>query len=363
MLELPKNNSKRIVIQTLAHERPDRLAVFEGSFWDEFAADWRRQSTAAPDVAIEDYYWLDLNVAVAVETLFPTRMREIRRVGDDIYEDDGWGRIVCTRPGTYFREPVERILNKPADLDAIEFDPAGLDCRYGDFMGDVNHHRSKGRAVFVKIGGPFIRSMFFRGEVELLMDMVRDESFARTLIERVGEHLLQMGLESLRRADAYDFGVWIYDDMCNSIAPMFSPQTFERVLMPTYKHMVSSLKAAGARYVMQHCDGNIAPLLDMLIECGIDGINPVEYNSGLDVVELLPKYRNRLVFIGGVCNIHILPSGDEPRIRRHIEALVEAGRNGGLIIGMHSVGPDIPLEAYELYRRIVAERGGGSATR
>ena len=105
---------------------------------------------------------------------------------------------------------------------------------------------------------------------------------------------------------------------------------------------------------MFHSDGNLTPLLDLLIAAGIDGVNPVEHGAGMDAVDLLRRYHGRLFFIGGVCNTHILPRGDVGEIRRHVAALVEAGRHGGLVIGTHSVGPDISTESYEAYREVVA---------
>jgi uroporphyrinogen decarboxylase len=139
---------------------------------------------------------------------------------------------------------------------------------------------------------------------------------------------------------------------------MFSPAVFADVFLPVYRRMVATLKAAGAPRVLLHCDGNLMPLLDLLVEAGFDGINPVEYGAGIDVGELLPRYWGKLCFVGGVCNTHILPRGDAAAIRRHVERLVDAGRNGGLVIGTHSIGPDISVASYELYRRIVLECGG-----
>jgi len=356
MLELPKQDSAKIVRQAMEFRRPDRLPVYDG-FWSEFAEAWRRAYGLGPDADIEDHYWLDMRVLTAREEFFPTRVREIKRAGEDVWRDEGWGRVVRRKEGTYFSETVDRILKDPRDLDRLQFDPAGLEVRYDGFLDDVRRHHEKGQAIFLKIGGPFIRTTFLRGEVEFLMDMAEDEPLARALVEKVGEHLLQIGLESLKRSRGRDYGVWIFDDMCNANSPMFSPATFERVFLPTYKRMVATLKAAGARWVMLHCDGNVGPLLDLALEAGIEGINPVEYHAGLDVVKLLDRYAGRLRFVGGADNVHILPSGDAARIRRHIEAIVDAGRNGGVIIGTHSIGPDISIESYELYRRIVAERG------
>lgn len=83
--------------------------------------------------------------------------------------------------------------------------------------------------MFVRIGSPFIRTSFLRGETEFFMDLACDEGFAKEMVARVGEHLLQVGLELFKRADACDFGIWIYDDMVNINSPMFSATTFERV--------------------------------------------------------------------------------------------------------------------------------------
>ena len=353
------NDSTNLVKKALSFQTPDRLPVFINAFWDEFTAIWRQRDSSRTDIEIEDYFGNDLCVPVAREEFFPSRMGEIERKGGDIFSDDGWGRIIRTKEGTTFYEVVERLLKTPKDLEAIEFEPADLSLRYNDFLKEVTEQRLKGRAVFIKIGGPFIRSTFFRGETEFLMDMLQDESFAIAIVEKVADHLLQVGLESLRRADAYEFGVWIFDDMCNINAPMFSPKIFERIFLPVYKHLVAELKSAGARWVILHCDGNLLPLLDLLIEAGIDGINPVEPAAGLKIPELIEKYYGRLSFIGGLCNTKILPGSDQDRIRQHIEEAIEAGKNGGLILGTHSIGPDVSLENFELLRRTIKTKGRG----
>jgi hypothetical protein len=348
--------SARRVRQALEFQRPDRLPAVDG-FWPEFVDRWRAETGRPNTTDIEDVYPNDLAVPVAVEQLFPSRLAVVGQDGGFVLQDDGWGRIVRTQPGTTFSEAVTQTLRVPADLDRIAFEPAALESRYPAFLVAVQRARQRGQAVFVKIGGVYIRSTFFRGQAEFLMDLAADERFARALAERLADHLLAVGLESLRRADAYDFGVWIYDDMCSQRGPMFSPVTFERVFLPIYHRLINALKRAGARWVFLHCDGNLRPLLELLMAAGFDGINPVEYSAGLDAVELLERYRGRLRFVGGVCNSHILPGGDLPRLRRHVEALVDAGRDGGLVIGTHSIGPDISPTSYDLYRRIVATRG------
>jgi len=353
----PTTDSARIVEQALSFRTPDRLPVYN-DFW-EFEERWRHERRPAGETPIEDHYWIDLKVVVAAEQLFPSRMGDVEHRGDYVYHDDGWGRIQRKREGAYFAETVERVLNSPKDLDRIEFEPPTLDTRYGDFAVEAARHRSKGRAVLVKIGGPFIRSSFFRGETELLTDMAADEGFAKAVIEKVGAHQLGIGLESLRRAGAY--GVWIADDICSINAPLCSPGQFERILLPVYRRLVAALKSAGARWVILHSDGNQMPLLDMLLDAGIDGLNPVEPSAGMDAVHLIERYHGRLSILGGLCNTRIFPRGDRDEIRRHVEPLIDAGRDGGLIIGASSFGKDVPVEAYEYFRELVAKRGTHSA--
>lgn len=95
----------------------------------------------------------------------------------------------------------------------------------------------------------------------------------------------------------------------------------------------------------------------MLIEAGIDGINPVEPKAGMNILELKKIYGDKLSYIGGVDNAFILPSGNKEKIKEHILPILEAGKEGGIVIGTHSIGPDISVETYEYYHRLVQKYG------
>lgn len=125
--------------------------------------------------------------------------------------------------------------------------------------------------------------------------------------------------------------------------------------------MISSFKKAGANKVILHSDGNILPFLDMLIEAGIDGINPVEYKAGMNVLELKKKYDKKLSYLGGMDNAIILPRGNKKEIENHVRPILEAGREGGIIIGTHSIGTDISVETYDYYRYLIQRYGNYEA--
>jgi uroporphyrinogen decarboxylase len=147
--------------------------------------------------------------------------------------------------------------------------------------------------------------------------------------------------------------------MASNRGPLFSPQTADEVLVPVWAEMVRAFKSAGARKVILHSDGNIGPLLDRFIEIGFDGIHPVEPKAGLDIVELRGRYGDRLALLGGLDNAHILPRGDPEEVVRHAKRIAEVGQGGGLVAGMHSVGPDLSVETYETVIEVLRAAGHG----
>mgnify|MGYP000468801893 CR=1 FL=1 len=346
--------SKQRVMAALDHRPPDRIPTFD-SFWTEFRQSCIEELGLPADVDIDAHFGTDIRIAVADETPFPTRTEVLEEDGHARTVRDGWGRVVQTFRDAFFYRELEVAVKEKGDLDRLEFDSPQLDQRYAGFERNVERWQDDW-CVFCKTGGPYLRTTYLRGEVNFLTDIAADPAFARALADRVADHIIQIGLESLARGDLYDTGLWIYDDMGNNRQPMMSPASFEIVFLPAYRRMVSAFKRAGANKVILHSDGNIGPLLDMLVDVGFDGINPVEPRAGLHIPTLQQKYPG-LSFIGGMCNSHVLPEGPEERIREQAREIIEVARDGGVIIGAHSIGPDIPVSHYMHYHRTVKEEG------
>jgi len=65
----------------------------------------------------------------------------------------------------------------------------------------------------------------------------------------------------------------------------------------------------------------------------------------MDVWTLLPEYRGRLAFHGGLSTQKTLPFGSVENVRRESRRLLELGREGGYIFApAHDVEGDVPLE-------------------
>jgi len=311
-------------------------------------------ATTTPD----DYYGRCVCERLGDESLFPSLSGKIIRTeGEYELVNDGWGRIVRRCRNGYFSETVERVLKERGDIARIIPEPADLDSRFTGFPERVQAEKDRGVYVFAKIGGLYCRGQFVRGEEDLLMDMMLDKSFCEDFFDLMAEHLTQMALQTLSRGNLWDTGLLVCDDMAGSKMPNFSPAIFEELLLPRYKKMLSRVRDAGCAHVFFHSDGNIGPLLDLLVDAGFEGFNPLEPSCGLDLVKLREKYGRRIVFCGGVCNKHVLPRGNKKEIEAHVRPLIELGRDGGLVIGQASIGDDVEPEAYDYYMSLVRKHG------
>lgn len=120
--------------------------------------------------------------------------------------------------------------------------------------------------------------------------------------------------------------------------------------------MIKAYKQAGAKYVLFHSDGDIRLILDMLIDAGIDGINPVEPRANMKVVELRKRYP-KLILAGGMDNTGVLINGPIEKIQASTREIIDVASDGGAIIGSGSIGPDISLENYAAYHEVCMTYG------
>lgn len=337
----------------LSHRKPDRVPRYE-IFLPGYVEQWRRQRGGdAPANIYDDYANVDIGTVLAMqEGPFVSRMRREEGDGDMYFEHDSWGRAQkFSRSGTFF-EVLETALSNKTDLDTLRFEEPWTEERIEYYR--QWEARSHDRFCPVSgVMGLFMSSYYLRGEFELLIDLKEDEAFCRALADRVAAFLTPAGEKTLDVTGTWDTALWVYDELGNNQSSMISPETFERVYLEPYRTMIGRWKEQGLKNVILHCDGNCLPLVDLLIEAGFTGIQGNNPSAGMTVPDMKAKYGDRLALIGGMCNIHVLTKGDHHEIERQAEAILDVARDGGVIIGTHSIDSDIPVEHYDFYYETV----------
>ena len=107
--------------------------------------------------------------------------------------------------------------------------------------------------------------------------------------------------------------------------------------------MYGVVRDAG-KYVSIHSCGDVDELFDDLVAIGLNCFNPFQPEV-MDVATLIPRYRGRLTFYGGLSTQRTLPYGTPGDVRRETRKLIALGRDGSCILSpAHAVEGDVPLE-------------------
>ena len=96
----------------------------------------------------------------------------------------------------------------------------------------------------------------------------------------------------------------------------------------------------GGKYVFIHSCGDVDELFDDLIAIGVNCFNPFQPEV-MDVTSLLPMYRGRLCFHGGLSTQRTLPYGTVEQVRQETSRWLEGGY---IFAPAHDVEGDVPLE-------------------
>ena len=126
-------------------------------------------------------------------------------------------------------------------------------------------------------------------------------------------------------------------------------------MLPYLKQVCDFIHQNSDTKVFMHSCGSIEPLLPLLIEAGIDIINPVQISAtGMDAAALKRKYGDRIVFWGGGANTQQVLGIEPPKaVRDHVRTLVQTFKPGGgyVFCPVHNilgnVQPESILAAYE----------------
>lgn len=184
------------------------------------------------------------------------------------------------------------------------------------------------------------RAWTLRGMEALLMDFVIHPDFVHELMGAICDY----NITQIKHALTFDIdGVKLGDDWGQQRGLIMGQECWNEFIRPYLARIFKVIKDAG-KYVFIHSCGDVDELFDPLVEIGLDNFNPFQPEV-MDIYQLLPSYRGRLSFHGGLSTQRILPYGSAAEVIRESEKLLELGKDGGYIFApAHDVEGDVPLE-------------------
>jgi uroporphyrinogen decarboxylase len=194
---------------------------------------------------------------------------------------------------------------------------------------------------------PCVFEMYWRlrGMEDALMDLAAEPAAAGAVLARCADFAVRLAREAARRWPL-DW-LWTGDDVASQQAMLMSPATWRELIRPQLQRVFDEGKAAGL-HVAYHSCGALRPVIDDLVEMGLDVLNPIQCNCpGMDPLELKREFGRSLAFMGGVDTQGVLPNGSAEEVRRATRRLIEGMTEGGggyILAASHTVPPETPLE-------------------
>lgn len=179
------------------------------------------------------------------------------------------------------------------------------------------------------------------------------------LVQDMMEYQMYYAIEVLKQV--FQKGIvfdvaFIWEDMAYNHGSLISPKIVKEWMLPRYKKITSFLRENGVKWIMVDCDGNIAELLPLWIEGGVNCIFPIEVAAGNDPLELRKRFGKDLVLVGGIDKRELAKG--QPQIDRQVEIVKELVQIGGYFVqGDHHLPEDIPYENIRYFINGVSKLG------
>jgi uroporphyrinogen decarboxylase len=334
--------SEERIMRVLHRQEPDRVPHFE------WLVDRRVRQALCPSCS--DF------TEFAVEIGFDAVLADVKfhkeRVGSNRWRSE-WGYITQDTDEEHGIE-VESPIKTMADLERFHV-PDVLDpVRYRTIEQMVDTFAGD-KAVIVHLNDVFSLPRYLMGMENLLMGIALDPELVRALVDLSVDVNLKMAREVAARGVKI---VYTGDDYAYTKGPLMSPKHFRELFYPGLKRVMGGFKELGL-LVIKHTDGNLWPIIDMIIDSNIDCLDPIDPIAGMDIAEVKAKYGDRVAIKGNVDCADTLTFGSpEDVIEETKEALRKGMPGGGFILSSsNSIHSSVKPENYRAMLDTLAQHG------
>jgi len=358
----------------LEHKEPDKIPFDLGS-------------AAVTGINVHALRELKKYLGMTVEVKLKDQITQIAQVEDDVIErlmidvkcvapeptsekgleqqagvEDGYDRII-DEWGVGWKMPVEGghyydLYHSPlASAETIQHIekypwPDALDpARYANLKkrADKIVYVEK-KAYFLErmSSGMWEHAMWMRGYEQFFMDMVSNTKMVHAIMEKILEVKMQYWERALNTVCENVMVVSTADDLGSQNSLLVSLDMYKELIWPYHKRLFDFIKkkAQSKIYIFFHNDGAVMETFRLLIEAGVDVINPFQVNcKGMDSKKFKREFGKDLTIWGGSCdNQSIMPYGTPQQVRdetkRRIEDLAPGG--GFIFAPIHVIQKGVP---------------------
>lgn len=253
------------------------------------------------------------------------------------------------RHGYGYGQPLHHPLAEArtiADLDRFSWpDPAWLDA------SRIREDALEWRGQYAILGGDW--SPFYHDAIDLIgmqnlmLRMYDNPDFVDILLRRIVDYYFAASLRIFEAAaDAIDI-FFIGNDFGTQNGPVVGGALFRRFFMPHLERLIDLGHDFGLK-VLLHCCGGFYPLVPMLIEAGLDGLQSLQPDArDMAPAKLKRDFGGRILLMGSIDTHHLLIKGTPESVRAGVREVLAVMKPGGGYIASPShdyLLPETPVE-------------------
>ena len=303
--------SEERMFRTLRRQDVDRVPIFE------WLIDRKVIDAIRPGLTEYEFiYEMGLD-AVCVDCDYETEM-----IGDGLIRNE-WG-MVYKDTGQAHTYPVDGPIRTMKDLEKLTPPDPYKPGRYRFIEKAVEDHAGK-KAVILHLNDVFSipsRLMPFDYFMMLLLD---EPETVRALVKISVDTNLALAEEAVKRGIKI---VYTGDDYAYNSGPMISPDQFRDIFSPELSRVMGGYKDLGL-LIIKHTDGNIMSMIDMIIDSGIDCLDPIDPVAGMDLALVKKTYGKGICIKGNVDCAQTLTFGTVEETRKATRYCLDTAMDGG----------------------------------
>jgi uroporphyrinogen decarboxylase len=336
-------SSKQRVLAAINHKQTDRIPI-------TFDAELEVYESLQKYLKVQTKEQLFDQLNVDTWMILPKNFIYPETQADKEVKTSIWGyktRLMHYEGGVY-DELISSPLAGKNEISAIdEYSwPPGEILDFSIYRNEINEHQSRA-IIGVFTWGAYFIATFVRGIEDLMLDFAIRKNYARHLIEEIADRCYYFLDKMLSEyGEGIDI-VYMADDYCSQAGPFFSPEIFQELILPYLKRMVDRVHQSNKKFLLHVC-GAVRPLLPMIIDAGVDMLEPIQTRAtGMDPEGLKRDFGRDICFYGGMDLQQILNEGTVDQVEDEAKRLIDIlGKNGGYIFGPgHTyIQVDAPLE-------------------
>lgn len=260
-----------------------------------------------------------------------------------------------------------RDVSTPEEVESYPWPDPLDEARYAQLKARADHTVQQEKRAYVlgrMSAGMWETAMWMTGYEKFYCDMLQSPSLVHAVMEKFLDLKKKYWKKALDTVGENVMIVSCADDLGTQHNLLVSLDMYKDLIWPYHRDLFHFIKkeAKNEVYIFFHSCGAVKEAIPLLIEAGVDILNPIQVNCrGMENTQALKRqYGNDLTFWGGSCDTqHILPFGTPDQVRdetkRRIDDLAPGG--GFIFAPIHVIQGEVPPENIMAWWETLQEYG------